>query len=185
MEDIEMKKYIRLLFVVIFIFIMSGCGNITDTPSSKVENFMSKYQRLDSEVLLQLDNVVSSNNELTDDQKEDYRGLMERQYQDLSYKIKDEKINGENATVIVEVEVYDYRNSINKSEAYYEQNKKDFQKEDGTLDLKKYWDYKIKEMKIVDDRVKQEITFTFHKDDGKWILEDLSDLDRDKIHGLY
>ena len=180
-----MKKYTRIIFIVVAIFILSGCGNITDTPSSKVESFMSKYQRLDSEVLLQLDNVVSSNSELTDTQKEDYRGLMERQYQDLSYKIKDEKINGENATVIVEVEVYDYRNSLNKSEIYYEQNKKNFQKEDGSLDLEKYWNYKIKEMKVVDDRIKQEITFTFHKDDGKWVLEDLSDIDRDKIHGLY
>lgn len=181
-----MKKYIKeLLVVAIFIFLISGCGNITDTPSSKVEKFISKYQRLDSEVLLQLDNVVSSNLELSDTQKEDYRGLMERQYQDLSYKIKDEKINGETATVTVELEVYDYRNSLNKSEIYYENNKKEFQKEDGTLDLEKYWNHRIKEMKVVDDRIKQEITFTFHKDDGKWILEDLSDLDRDKIHGLY
>ena len=181
-----MKKYIKeLLVVVIFIFLISGCGNITDTPSAKVEKFMSKYQRLDSEVLLQLDNVVSDNLDLSDIQKEDYRGLMERQYQDLSYKIKDEKINGDNATVTVELEVYDYRNSLNKSEIYYENNKKEFQKEDGTLDLEKYWNYRIKQMKVVDDRIKQEIVFTFHKDDGKWVLEDLSDLDRDKIHGLY
>lgn len=181
-----MKKYLKeILVVVIFILLLSGCGNITDTPSSKVENFMSKYQKLDSEVLAQLDNVVSNNSELNDEQKEDYRSLMERQYQDLSYKIKDENTLGDTSTVNVEVEVYDYRNALNKSEIYYEQNKDKFQKEDGTLDNSKYWDYKISEMKTVEDKIKYEIIFTLHKEDGKWILEDISDLDREKIHGLY
>ena len=181
-----MKKNIRVvIFIASLVLLFSGCGNITDTPTAKVENFMSKYQKLDSEVLAQLDSVVSSNLELTDDQKEEYRDLMERQYQNLSYKIKDETTLGESATVTAEIEVYDYRTALNKSEAYYSDNKKEFHKDDGTLDDEKYWDYKLKAMKTTEDRVKQEIIFTLHKTDGKWILEDISDEDRDKIHGLY
>ena len=49
---------------------------------------MSKYQRMDSEVLSQLDSIVSNNKDLTDDQKKDYKNLIERQYQNISYKIK-------------------------------------------------------------------------------------------------
>lgn len=179
------KKILIVIFVVTLIEFVTACGNITDSPTSKVENFMSKYQRLDSEVLAQLDSVVSSNTELTDDQKDDYRNLMERQYQDLSYKIKDENTLADSSTVTVEIETYDYRTAINKSEDYYNNNKEEFESESGDLDDKKYWDYKITQMKTTEDRVKTEIVFTLHKEDGKWILEDLSDSDREKIHGLY
>ena len=44
---------------------------------------MSKYQRMDSEVLSQLDSIVSNNKDLTDDQKKDYKNLIERQYQNI------------------------------------------------------------------------------------------------------
>ena len=180
-----MKKYIsRVVLIIILCLVICGCGNITDTPSGKVELFMSKYQRLDSEVLAQLDRVVSNNIELTDSQKEDYRSLMERQYQDLSYKIKDENTLGENSTVTVEIEVYDYRSSLNKSEDYFEKNREEFTEGD-VIDTIKYMDYKIKQMKTTEDRVKYEIIFTLHKEDGKWVLEDISDMDREKIHGLY
>ena len=146
---------------------------------------MSKYQRMDSEVLSQLDSIVSNNKDLTDDQKKDYKNLIERQYQNISYKIKDENTSGENATVTVEVETFDYRSALNKSEEYYENNKKKFQKGDGKIDQEKYWDYKISEMKKTEDKIKNEIIFTLHKENDKWILDDISDSDRQKLHGLY
>ena len=123
--------------------------------------------------------------DLTDDQKKDYKNLIERQYQNISYKIKDENTSGENATVTVEVETFDYRSALNKSEEYYENNKKKFQKDDGKIDQKKYWDYKISEMKKTEDKIKNEIIFTLHKENDKWILDDISDSDRQKLHGLY
>ena len=93
--------------------------------------------------------ILSNNKDLTDDQKKDYKNLIERQYQNISYKIKDENTSGENATVTVEVETFDYRSALNKSEEYYENNKKKFQKDDGKIDQEKYWDYKISEMKKI------------------------------------
>ncbi|MBR4619276.1 MAG: hypothetical protein IKO49_08230 [Bacilli bacterium] len=176
------KIFLVVSFVAVFLV---GCGNMSNTPTAKVENFMSKYQRLDSEVLSQLDMVVAARSDLTDEQKENYRNLMERQYQNMSYKIKDENANDKNATVTLEVEVYDYRSALNNSEQYYESNKKEFEQEDGTLDNKKYWDYKISEMVKTEDRIKNEIIFTLHKDNDKWILEDISDIDREKLHGVF
>lgn len=178
-----MKKFILSIFVMMFFVV--GCSVNTNTPTSKVEEFMSKYQRMDSEVLSSLDKVVSSNKELSDDQKEDYKGLMERQYQNLSYKIKDENTKGDNSNVTVEIETYDYRSSLDNSENYYNNNKDKFKDDDGKIDKKKYWDYKISEMKKTDDKVKSEIVFTLHKDNDTWVLDDISDSDREKLHGIY
>ena len=177
-----MKKIILLL---ISILIFTGCENMSNTPTAKVENFMEKYQTMDSSVLSQLDSIVENRKDLTDEQKSKYKSLMEKQYQNLSYTIKDETSDKNNANVVVEVETYDYRNALNKSEVYFENNQDEFKKEDGSINLEKYMDYKIEEMIKVDDRITSEIVFVLHKKNNKWILDDISDIDRQKIHGLY
>lgn len=178
-----MKK-ISLLFLII-ILILTGCKNMSNTPTAKVENFMEKYQSMDSSVLNQLDSILENNSSLTDEQKSKYKSLMEKQYQNLSYTIKNENIDGDNANVVVEVETYDYRNALNKSEAYFDNNEYEFKNKDGSIDIKKYWDYKLEEMIKVDDRIKNEIVFVLHKEKKKWVLDNISDIDREKIHGLY
>lgn len=178
-----MKKISLLLIITILIF--TGCKNMSNTPTAKVENFMEKYQSMDNSVLNQLDSIVENRSDLTDEQKSKYKTLMEKQYQNLSYTIKKEKIDGDNASVVIEVETYDYRNALNKSEAYFDNNEKEFKKDDGSIDLKKYWDYKIEEMIKVDDRITNEIVFVLHKEKDEWKLNDISDMDREKIHGLY
>ena len=37
----------------------------------------------------------------------------------------------------------------------------------------------------LEDKIKNEIIFTLHKENDKWILDDISDSDRQKLHGLY
>lgn len=177
-----MKKISLLL---IFILIFTGCKNMSNTPTAKVENFMEKYQSMDSSVLNQLDFIVKNNSSLNDEQKSKYKSLMEKQYQNLSYTIKKENINSDNANVIIEIETYDYRNALNKSEEYFKSNREEFIKEDGSIDIEKQWDYKIEEMIKAEDRIKNEIVFILNRKNGKWILNDISDMDREKIHGLY
>ncbi len=201
-----MKKI--LIYLSLFILLITGCTNNMNTPTKKVEEFLGKYQSMDSEVLAQLDDVVSSDNTMTDDEKKDYRSLMEKQYQNLSYKIKDEEIDGDNATVLVEIEVFDYATSINKSRKYYDEHPDEFKddakatiNDDNTLGDKagdaiddakdkieessKYIEYKIKQMMNVTDKVKYEITFHLTKVNDTWKVDDISDIDRQKIHGLY
>ena len=209
-----MKKI--LIYLSLFILLITGCTNNMNTPTKKVEEFLGKYQSMDSEVLTQLDDIVSTDTTMTDDEKKDYRSLMEKQYQNLSYKIKDEEIDGDNATVLVEIEVFDYATSINKSRKYYDEhpdefkadseatindNDKDNNKDDNTLGDKasdalegakdkieessKYIEYKIKQMMNVTDKVKYEITFHLTKVNDTWKVDDISDIDRQKIHGLY
>lgn len=193
-----MKK-VLVLFSLILILV-TGCGTNMATPTKKVEEFLGKYQSMDSTVLAQLDSVISSDESMSDEQKKDYRSLMEKQYQNLSYKIKDEEIDGNNATVIVEVEVYDYATSIAKSKTYYNEHRDEFlddndDKDDNTVgdevgdaikETGKFIDYKIKQLKDVTDKVKHEIKFYLSKDDnGEWTLDDVTDIDRQKLHGLY
>ena len=48
-----------------------------------------------------------------------------------------------------------------------------------------YIDYKLKELESVSDTTTYTITFHLTKEDGEWQIQDLSDLDLEKIHGLY
>lgn len=194
-----MKKRLIIL-LSIFGLLVSGCGN-SNTPTSKVEEFLGKYQTMDSDVLTQLDNIISNDTSMNDTQKKDYQALMEKQYQNLSYKIKDEKIEGDQATVLVEVEVFDYANSILESREYYNEHRDEFESDDSFNDDKKdesgevvggeidnlasFIEYKIKQLKDVTDKAKYEITFHLTKEDGEWVVEDISDEDRQKLHGLY
>ncbi len=194
-----MKKRLIIL-LSLFGLLVSGCGN-TNTPTSKVEEFLGKYQSMDSEVLTQLDNIISNDTSMSDTQKKDYQSLMEKQYQNLSYKIKDEKIDGDEAEVLVEIEVFDYANSILESKEYYNEHRDEFKSDDsfnedqkdesgevvgGEIDnIAAFIDYKIKQLKDVTDKAKYEITFHLTKEDGEWVVEDISDEDRQKIHGLF
>ncbi len=213
-----MKKLLCILSLSLLLF--TGCSNMMNTPTERVEEFLGKYQSMDSEVLAQLDSVISSDTTMSDEQKKEYRALMEKQYQNLSYKITNEEIDGDNATVDVEIEVFDYATSVAESRKYYEENKDEFKegaeatidtdddvkndndaddaedsneedkddtKKDTTTEPEdsKYIDYKIKQLKDVTDKVKYEITFNLTKENGKWKIEDISDMDRQKLHGLY
>lgn len=194
-----MKKRLIVL-LCLFGLLVSGCTK-SNSPSKKVEEFLGRYQSMDSEVLTQLDNIVSNDTNMNDEQRKDYQALMEKQYQNLAYKIKKEDIDGDQATVLVEIEVFDYANSILESRNYYNEHRDEFKSDDsfnedqkdesgeivgGAIDdIGAFVDYKIKQLKDVTDKAKYEITFHLTKKDGDWVVEDISDEDRQKIHGLY
>ena len=170
-----MKKIIILLFITILLI---GCENVKNTPTNKVEDFLGNYQRLDRVVLDDLKKVMDKNTTMSDKEKEEYTTLLEKQYQNLSYKITKEEVTDNAATVDVEIEVLDYKTSLNKSNKYYEEHKDEFTEEE-------YIEYKLKELKTVSDTIKYEITFNLIKEDGIWKMENLTDSDIEKIHGLY
>jgi hypothetical protein len=149
---------------------------------------------------------------MSEEQKSTYKELLEKQYQNLSYKINDEDISGDTATVDVEIEVYDYQTTITKARNYYLEHQEEFNKEEDndnetdnsndnivsdtvedikevtedTIDkIKSYIDYKLKEMKTVTEKTKYDITFTLTKEDGVWVIDELSETDKLKLHGLY
>ena len=48
-----------------------------------------------------------------------------------------------------------------------------------------YIDYKLKELQNVSDTTTYNITFYLTKKNGEWQLQNITDLDLQKIHGLY
>lgn len=178
-----MKKIITFLLLLV---IITGCSfsDMMNTPTKRVEEFLGKYQTMDSDVLKQLDDVISRNDGLTDDQKKDYKELMKKQYQNIMYKIKDETVDGNSAKVEVEIEVYDYSKVLQEANQYLENNKEEFLK-DNVLDEEKFMDYKISKMKDVKEKAKYTLNFTLNKSDSKWKLDDITESMRQKIHGIY
>lgn len=201
-----MNKFGKIVVCFGFLLIfLAGCSTSMNTPTSKVEEFLGKYQKMDDDVSVQLDEVLSNDDTMTDEQKDKYRSILEKQYQNLSYKIENEEINGEEATVDVEIEVLDYATTIRDAKKYYEQHKEEIESsnekeqsdndnlledavegsEEAIENSAAYIDYKLKELANVSDTITYNITFYLTKKNGEWQLQDISDLDLQKIHGLY
>ena len=78
----NMKKII--IMGSIMMLLLTGCNMNMNSPSKKVEEFLSKYQSMDSDVLTQLDNVIADDSSMSDEDKKEYKSLMEKQYQNMS-----------------------------------------------------------------------------------------------------
>ena len=179
-----MKKFGLVVFSLLLMTL--GCENIMNTPTKKVEEFLNKYQRNDSEVISQLDAVVNDGGySFNETQSNSYKELMKKQYKDLTYIIKEEMIDGNNATVTVEIEVYDFNKTLNDTENYYISNPDEFKTESGEADTSKYIEYKLSELQKVTDRIKYTLNLTLSKQNKEWIMNNITETDRQKIHGIY
>ena len=180
-----MKKIFCMLAAFIF---LTGCGEtgeLLNTPTKKVEMFLGNYQTLNSNVLEQLDDIIEKDMTFDDTQKETYRDLMKNHYKNLTYEIKDEIIDGDMATVTVEIEVTDYSKIMNEAEQYKTENKEQFNDEAGEYNETLFNDYRLGKLKEAEERVKYTIDFTLTKVNEDWELDELTDEQEAKIHGLY
>lgn len=180
-----MKKI--LSFLTVFL-VLTGCSlsDIDNTPTKKVEAFFNNYQTLDQDVLDDLDVVIAKETNFTEEQKDDYRDILKKHYQNLTYIIKDETVNGDKATVEVEIEVTDFYKVMNESEEYLNDNYNELLDEEGNYDESKFIDYRLGLLKDAEDTVKYTLNLTLTKnDDGEWILDDLDDIEEQKILGMY
>ena len=170
-----------------FIILLSACSLMANnTPKEKVKELLDKYKNQDSMVISELDDVIS--NEYTGDYKERYKTLLTNQYKNMEYKITDEIIDGNTAVVTADVTVYNYASSIETANEYLRKHEEEFYKEDTedkTIDNDKFLDYKLDLLEETTDRKTYTIEFTLTKEDKEWKLDDLSDDNISKIHGLY
>ena len=229
-----MKRIILCISCIIAILFLSGCS-MDNTPTKKVENFLDNYKNQDETVITQLDEMVTSDGLMNDNQRTTYTDIMKRQYEDLTYEIKDEVIDGDTATVTVEIEVYDYYKINQEANQYYTEHPDEFttnnnndevgpvvsteegarnRVEEGVegvvdgaqdavegvtesaedviegatdviTDNSKYIDYRLGRLNEAKDRVTYTIDFTLTKVNDVWTLNEIDDVTRQKIHGLY
>lgn len=179
-----MKK-ILILLVVLTLF--TGCkkGTLMNTPTKKVEMFFSNYQSLDADVIKQLDKIVAEEENFNTEHRADYKELMKKHYQNLVYDVKEEKVDGDSATVTVEIEVTDYTKEMKNAETYLEEHPDEFKDEEGKYDKTKFVTYRLKQLKSAKDKVKFTLDLTLSKIDEEWVLDPISDVDERKIHGMY
>lgn len=169
----------KIFYVLAILVLFSGCGMMNNTPTRKVEALLSKYQSNDSEVLDDLDNVLMSDYNLTDDERDDYSEFMSKHYQDMTYKIKDEKIDGDSATVDVEVTVRDYSKALTDANEYRTNNSDEFDVSNT------FASYRLGKLKEVEDTKTYTITFHLTKDGKEWKVDPLSSDDESKLNGTY
>lgn len=177
-----MKKVILLLIAIL----LTGCNekNLMNTPTKKVEMFLKNYQTLSDDVISDLNKVTAEEELFNTENREKYIELMKKHYQKLTFEIKDEKIDGNTALVTVEIEVNDYSKALKEAAAYLENNPKEFE-ENGKYNEFLFIDYKIKKLSEVKDTVKYTLDLTLSKIDDVWTLDNISNIDEQKINGVY
>lgn len=177
-----MKK----ILIGFFIFLLSACSLMgMNTPKEKVKELLDKYKNQDSTIITQLDDTISS--EYKGDYKDRYKKLMINQYKNMEYKITDEIIDGNTAVVTADVTVYNYGSMIDNANEYLREHEEEFYKDEEKkeIDDDKFLDYKLDLLEEVDDKKTYTIEFTLTKEDNEWKLDDLSNDNISKIHGIY
>lgn len=173
----------KILYFLISIFILSGCSDLSNTPTKQTEAFLKKYQALDNEVLTDLNEVIDNEN-LNDNQKNLYRDIMKKHYQNLSYEVKEETIDGNNAIVKVEITVTDLKRALNESNEYLNSHREEFN-ENGNYSLTKFNDYRLNKLKEAKEKIKYTLNISLTKINDKWTIDKLSKENYDKINGTY
>ena len=164
----------KILSIFIFLLLLVGCS-LSNTPTSKVEDLLNKYQRLDSDIEKGID-TVGGEESLTGVERDRYKKIIEKQYKNLTYQIKDETYNGNICTVTTEIEVLDYKKIINEVNNNYQN--KNYTKEE-------YNNEKLDKLEKTKDKVKYTIDFKVKKENNNWTLEALDDDTIKKIQGTY
>ena len=176
---------IKKLLIILLALMFTGCSSSINSPTSTVESFFYKYQINEEEIMMQLDNSLKDEKFLNDKLKTNYKTIMKRQYQDLRYNITDEQINGKHAIVMIELEVYDYKNAMNEADDYLIINKQDFSDDLGNINYEKFMNYKMEKMKNIKDRIKYTIELHLTEVNEKWEIDNIDESIRQKIHGIY
>lgn len=177
-----MKKFLISLLVL---FSLVGCeSNMDNTPTKKVEALLNNYQMLDEEVIDDLDTSMDGMENLTSNQIEAYKDVIKSGYQKMTYTIKEETIDGDNATVLAQIRVLNHSKVINDANTYLDENRDEFMTND-EYDDSLFMDYKLSKLKENNEMVDYTIEFTLTKENNEWTIDELTEEIRSKINGRY
>lgn len=175
-----MKKILLVLLLVLVV----GCTS-TKTAKDVVEDYLRSYQNLEYQVLVDMEQVINSDIDMSIEQKEIYREVLKKQYEDLTYEITGESYNDDNATVTVKINVYDYYEISNIASEYLKNNTSEFYDSEYTYDSSLYMDFKLNLYKNTTNKVSYNLDFDLYKEDGIWKIETITSDMLEKLHGVY
>ena len=175
-----MKKIIVLLFLFMFLV---GC-NMSNTPSSKVEEYLNNFNNLSDEVVSDIE-VKISNENLSSENKALYKKALFHEHENMKYEIKDESINGDKASVVVKITVLDYYKASKDSLDYMQEHTEEFSDVNGMFDNELFNTYRLNQMDNAKDTIDYEITFYLNKKDSQWVLDNPDSDVIEKLNGFY
>ena len=175
-----MKKIIMMIMCSLFLF---GCSCSDMGAKNAVTDYLSQYNNLSEDVLDDLEEMVAKE-DLNSEQKDKYKSIIKKQYQDMKFEIIDEKYNGDDATITVKITVYDLYKAQKEASSYMKDNIEEFYSDD-LYDNSAYVDYKLDLMKKTNETTMYTIDFHLTKNNHKWKIVQPSDSDLEKIHGIY
>ena len=176
-----MKKLLYLFVVLLF----TGCNQLSNTPTKRVEEFLKSYQTLDEKVLNDLDNVVNQDVTLSKQQQDTYKDIMKKHYQNLTYKIKDDTIDGNNAIVTAEITVTDFSKALQEANSYMNNNIQSFNDETGNYNITMFNDYRLEQLNSAKEKIKYTVYFSLNKQNDEWVMGNIDSVTYDKINGVY
>ncbi len=178
----------KIIWISCFLLLLTGCDfgkEMVNTPTKQVELFLMKYQMVDEDIMKDLNYVVAEEELFNTKQREAYKEIMKNHFKNLSYEIKDERIDKDQAVVTAEVKVNNHASVLEQAEKYSQKNESEFYDENGEFSLSKYTDYRLEKLKQSKERVTYTIDFTLTKDGKEWKLDPLSSENQKKINGIY
>jgi len=170
---------------ILLVLFLTGCTDLSNTPTKKTEEFLKKYQTLDNSVISDLNNVVDQEETFTESQKDKYKDIMKKHYQNMTYKIKEEEIDGDKAEVTVEIKVTDFRYALQDANIYLNEHPEEFNDDKGNYDPSKYIDYRLQKLNETKDTVTYTIELQLTKVDETWKVDTPDVETLDKINGIY
>ena len=181
-----MKNALKVLSILLIAIIFTGCScSLNDyKPEDAVETFFEKYRNKDDNIITQLKDTIE-NEVMTDENKKEYQDLMEKQYDQLAYVIKDTNQKDDTAVVTVDLTVLDYKSAILKAEDELKNNPEKFNDDEGKFSADKFMARKIELMKDVTDTKTETLELNLTKTAGMWNVDELSSDDIKKLHGIY
>lgn len=163
----NMKK---IILMVIGICMLVGCS-LGNTPTARVEDFLSKYQMLDEKIVIDYTDLVDDVG-VDQDVKTRYEEVIKDQYRNMSYEVKEEEIDGDEAEVTVQIEVMDYKTILDKYDS------SDYSRDE-------YHDKVLDELEDAKEKITYTIEFTLSKDsDDNWVVNELTTEDKEKLLGI-
>lgn len=165
--------------------LLTGCDMIEDmdnTPTKKVEAYLNKFQMADKDVESYIEDTIDEETDFTPDQIEEYKKILKNNYQKMTYTIKDEKIDGDKATVTAEITVIDYTKAIDDIDNYFDNNSELKDNDNNIMSLS---EYKISRLKEVKDTATYTVDFELDKKEDVWVIQNPSNEIMQKINGVY